>query len=219
MMIRRAVILLLLLVPMALYASPEQHEYDWDLSEAEMLPYNEAIEEFFSDRESEAIGELTVGELRELGAQLSVVAQEEDYVRRARQSSHIMPGTGHFMIGEGGLGAAFTTGSIVVMAGTVVGAYMVLPDAVQFDELDYINDSFRDIGQAWRGESISSMLPAFGVLLAGGIVHGIIGEIVSNDAEKKARKQIDSGEKRFEAQPFIYPDAHGRLMLGARIGL
>ena len=212
-------VLTLLTAPAFLFAESPQESYNFDLSEEELRPYNETIEGFAATRQNQSLGELTIGELSQLSAALSIKAQEEDYVRRARQSSHLFPGSGHFMIGEAGRGAAFATGSVLVFAGSVVGAYFVLPDAVQFDELDYIDDSFRDIGNAWRGESISSMLPAAGVLLSGAIINAILGEIASSDAERRARDQIESGEKRFTPEPFIYPDAQGRLMLGARIGL
>ncbi len=200
-------------------AEPTHWAEEYDLDEDEILVYNDAIFDFLEQRDEEQLGDLTIGDLRELGATLSVIAQEEDYVRSARQSSRFIPGSGHFKIDEGGRGAAFLSGSLLVTAGTLVGAYFVLPEDVQFGEVDYVNDSFREIGSAWRGESIASILPAFGVLIGGGIVQGILGEIAANDAEKLAREQIESGEKTFAPQPFIYPDPRGRLILGARIGL
>lgn len=202
-----------------LFAGPPAGEQQWDLSEEEMLPYNSEIGRFLAEHQAVSAGDITIGEMRELGARLSVVAQEESYVRSARHASQGMPGAGHFMIGENGRGAAYMTGSVLVFAATVVGAYLVLPNGVQFHELDYINDSFGDIERAWRGESIASMLPTFGVLLAGGTIHALLGALASGDAEERAREQIVSGEKRFEPKPFIYPDATGRLVLGARIGL
>lgn len=224
-MSNRLLILLFAAVTGTLYAGPGHdthpgHDRDgWDLSEEELYPYNEVIDSFLAGKGAQTVGEITIGELRELTGRLSVVAQEEDYVRRARNASHMMPGTGHFLIDENGIGAAYLTGSILVAAGTVLGAYFVLPNDVQFDELDYIDDSFRDISRAWRGQSVESLWPAFGVLLGGGLVQAILGELASEDAERRARDQLDSGEKRFEPKPFIYPDAQGRLMLGARIGL
>jgi hypothetical protein len=219
-MIPIGLIAILLVAATPLFAEP-MHMADnkWGLSEEEMLPYNEAINRFMVEREATTVDQITIGELRQLGATLSVVAQEENYVRRAAQASHLMPGSGHFGIGENGRGAAFLAGSVVVAAGTLVGAYFVLPEEVQFGEVDYINDSFREIGTAWRGESIASLLPAFGVLMGGGLVHAILGELASNDAERIARRQIESGEATFAPKPFIYPDARGWLILGARIGL
>jgi heme A synthase len=202
-----------------LFAGPPAGEQQWDLSEEEMLPYNTEIEGFLAERAAMSVGDVTIAEMRELGSRLSVVAQEESYVRSARHASQAMPGAGHFMIGENGRGAAYMTGSVLVVAATVVGAYLVLPNGVQFHELDYINDSFGDIERAWRGESIASVAPAFGVLLAGGVVHSLLGALASGDAEERAREQIVSGEKRFEPKPFIYPDTSGRLVLGARMGL
>lgn len=219
-MIPMGLIVILLVAATPLFAEPmHMDDNEWGLTEEEMLPYNAAIEAFMVEREATTVDQITIGELRELGATLSVVAQEEDYVRRAAQASHIMPGSGHFGIGENGRGAAFLAGSVVVAAGTMVGAYLLLPEEVQFGDVDYINDSFREIGTAWRGESIASLLPAFGVLMGGGLVHAILGELASNDAEAIARRQIETGEKTFAPKPFIYPDARGRLILGARIGL
>jgi hypothetical protein len=202
-----------------LFAESMHMEDDWGLSEEQLLPYNQAIDQFMDERATSTVDEITIGDLRQLGATLSVVAQEEDYVRRASQASYLMPGSGHFGVGETGRGVAFLAGSVVIAAGTVVGAYFLLPEEVQFGELDYINDSFREIGTTWRGESIASLLPSFGVLLGGGLIHAILGELASNDAENIARRQIETGEKTFDPKPFIYPDARGRLILGARIGL
>lgn len=202
-----------------LFAESMHMEDDWGLSEEQLLPYNQAIDQFMDERATSTVDEITIGDLRQLGATLSVVAQEEDYVRRAALSSYFMPGSGHFGVGATGTGVAFLAGSVAIAAGTVVGAYFLLPEEVQFGELDYINDSFREIGTAWRGESIASLLPSFGVLLGGGLVHAILGELASNDAENIARRHIETGEKTFDPKPFIYPDARGRLILGARIGL
>lgn len=202
-----------------LLAESRHTEMDWDLTEEQMLPYNDAIDQFMVDRAASTIDEITIGEMRELGATLSIVAQEENYVRRAAQASQLMPGIGHFEIGEAGRGVSFLTGSVVAAAGAVVGAYFLLPEDVQFGEVDYINDSFREIRNAWWGESVASLLPSFGVLLGGGLVHAILGDLASNDAERIARRQVETGDKTFEPKPFIYPDARGRLILGARIGL
>ena len=131
-----------------LFAESMHMEDDWGLSEEQLLPYNQAIDQFMDERATSTMDEITIGDLRQLGATLSVVAQEEDYVRRASHASYLMPGSGHFGVGETGRGVAFLAGSVVIAAGTVVGAYFLLPEEVQFGELDYINDSFREIGTA-----------------------------------------------------------------------
>jgi len=196
-----------------------EDEYEWELSKEEMLPYNTTIEQFLNENSTRTIDDLTIGDLRDLGAQLSIVAQEENFIRSARQASRVIPGAGQFIADAPGPGVAFATGSLVVVAGTLVGAYFVLPRRVQFHKTDYINDSFNEIGSAWRDQSIMSLLPAFGVLVGGGIIHGILSDAAAGDAERRARALVASGEKRFEPQPFIFPDANGRLILGARIGL
>lgn len=212
-------VLLIATTPSVLFAADwgESDERD-RLTDEEILIYNETITAFLDASEDETLAELTLGDLRALGARLSVVGQQEDYVRSARRASYMFPGSGHFMIDEPGVGAAFATGALLVGAGTLVGAYLLLPDDLKFDELDYINDSFRDISREWRGESIASMAPAAGVLIGGMIVNAILGEIAASDAESRARAQIASGAVAFDPQPFIYPDAHGRLILGARVG-
>lgn len=198
---------------------------DWEsfpigeLTDEEIAQFQGAIGAFLLEREARTIDEITIGELRELGARLSVISQEVDYVRSARNASRFIPGAGHFRINEPGAGAAFLSGSIVLSAGTLIGAYFLLPDDVQFGEVDYINDSFREIGTAWRGESIASFFPAFAALVGGALGQAILGEIASQDAERRARAQIESGRVQFTPQPFIGPDATGRLMLGMRFGL
>lgn len=211
-----ATVLILSVAP-AFAMDPQDFVGD-SLSEEELAPYQQAIDEFLSTREAQSLDSITIGELRELGAELSVVSQELQYVRTARIASRFVPGSGHFKIGDGGRGAAFLAGSLAITAGTLVGAYFALPEAVQFDNVDYIDDSFRDIGSAWRGESIGSVLPAFAVLVGGGMLQAILGEIAARDAGRRAQAQIDSGSVQFEPRPYMGPDAQGRLMLGARIG-
>tara|TARA_B100000614_G_scaffold188477_1_gene169481 strand:- start:26 stop:697 length:672 start_codon:yes stop_codon:yes gene_type:complete len=217
---QRATVLvaLVLLAPSLAFAGPGQSHDEWTLPSEDIHPYDTIVAEFLAETGNTAVGDLTVAQLRDLTGALSVQAQQEDFIRRAEQSSRAMPGSGHFMVGADGRGALLTTSAVLVMAGTVVGAYFALPDGVQFGSVDYINDSFREINAAWRSESIRSMLPAAGVVLAGGVVHGILGEIASRDAGRIAREQITSGARTFEPQPFIFPDPSGRLMLGARIG-
>lgn len=191
---------------------------DMEGAAPEIAPYNAAIQAFLDEREARTVDEITIGELRQLGAELSVISQEVQYVRRARIASRVIPGAGHFTIDENGRGTAFLAGSIAVSAGTLIGAYFVLPDGVQFHQVDYINDSFREIGEAWRGESVRTLFPAFAVLVGGGALQAVLGELASRDAGRRAQAQIDAGVVQFEPQPFIGPDAEGRLMLGARVG-
>ena len=102
---------------------------------------------------------------------------------------------GQFKNGAIGLGILFLLGELVVSAGTLVGTYLVLPDAVT--QLDYLDDSAAVIETAWKSLSLREMAPAMGIMAAGGLVDMILRGLASKNASHLARKRIESGEKTF----------------------
>jgi hypothetical protein len=143
------------------------------------------------------LGTLTVGDLARLAARISVAEQKAAYVQRARMASRFLPGVGQFMTGDTVGGSLFLAGDIALMAGTVIGAYALLPSNVQFSSIDYLNDPLGVIRSRWESNSISEYLPSFGVMLGGMIVKGVLGHFASEDAAKKARQNIAEGRVTF----------------------
>lgn len=182
---------------------------------AEMKEYEEAIEEFVRENADEEAGSITIGEYRSLMAKLSVLRQESAYVSKTAGSSFFMPGSGHIMNDAVGQGILFGAGGVIISAGTLVGAYFLLPESVQFTELNYFTDPFAEIETAWKALSFTDLLPSLGVLAGGGLIDMIYRGIVAKNAAELARERIDSGAKEFEPE-FGLILSGGMPMVGMR---
>jgi hypothetical protein len=158
-------------------------------------------------RQGATLGDLKVRDIRDLLAEASVRMQEVQFIGETRMLSFVMPGAGHFKAGDNGRGAAFMAGGVVATAGTLVGAYFLLPSRVRFDHLNYFEDSFQDIETAWKGRSFVDFLPSIGVLIGGVAVHGILGYFAAESATDVASEKIKQGDIRFE--PYAAADRLG----------
>jgi hypothetical protein len=164
---------------------------------------NAALQEMASAQ----LGTLTAADLVKLEERLSVAQQKLQYVQRARRTSFMIPGAGQFMTGDALGGSLFLAGDIAVVAGSLIGAYFLLPTSVQFDNLDYLNAPLSTIETTWKGNSVLSYLPSFGVLLGGAILKGVLGHISAVSAAREARQNIADGKVTFT--PSFDFDRHG----------
>jgi hypothetical protein len=143
------------------------------------------------------LGTLTVGDLTRLAARISIAEQQRRYIQRARTASWHLPGAGQLMTGDTLGGSLFLAGDAAVIAGTLIGAYLLLPSSVQFSSLDYFNDPISTIRSRWEGNSILNYLPSCGILLGGMIVKHILGHFSAEEAVKRARQNIAEGTVTF----------------------
>jgi hypothetical protein len=158
------------------------------------------------------LGTLSYGELRELAGRLSVARQKDRFVARSRAMSFMMPGSGQMLNKDYGSGAAFLAVDLTVAAGTLIGAYYLLPGDLQFGQLNYFRDPFNKISRAWEGHSFADYLPSMAVLAGGGLAKAILGRLASSHAGKLARRNIDGGKIAFEPDLLLLPD--GGMMMG-----
>jgi hypothetical protein len=158
------------------------------------------------------LGSLSYGELRELAGRLSVAHQKDRFVARSKAMSFMMPGSGQFLNKDKGTGAAFLAADLAVVAGTLVGAYFLLPDNLRFQQLDYFNTPFNSIRDAWEGHTFTDYLPSMALLAGGGLAKAILGQISSTHAGKLARRNIDAGTISFAPDLLVLPD--GGMMMG-----
>ena len=130
----------------------------------------------------------------------------------------MLPGKGQFMNGDALSGALFLTADILVVAGTLVGTYFLLPEALQFGQLDYLNTSHTDIKAAWKGaaETTTFMqaLPTLGVLTGGMLLHKGISIWSAKHAAKLARDNIDAGNITFEPRAMFMSSGKTRMGFG-----
>jgi hypothetical protein len=164
----------------------------------------------------EQLGTLSFGELRDLAGRLSVARQKDRFVARSKAMSFMMPGSGQMLNKDYGSGAAFLAADLAVVAGTLIGAYYLLPEDLRFQQLDYFNTPFNKIGNAWQGHTFMDYLPSMAVLAGGGLAKAILGQLSSAHAGKLARRSIDGGKITFEPDLLALPDGGMMMSLGWR---
>jgi TM2 domain-containing membrane protein YozV len=171
-------------------------------SDADLV--SESFAGFLSEYQDAGLGELTVGETVAIVSRISVARQKLAYVQRARFASFHVPGMGQFMTGDTGAGVAYLLAGLTTGVGSLVGWYLLLPEDLQFGSLDYLNEPFSDIEDAWKGHSLSDYLPSIGVMAGGMLVNGIVRVLSAGAAGKSARRNIRDETVQFEARPFLF---------------
>jgi hypothetical protein len=163
----------------------------------EPLSIQAELDSALQEMSATQLGTLTMGDLEKLMGRISVAQQKLQYVQRARRASFMTPGVGQFMTGDALGGSLFLAGDIAVVAGSIVGAYFLLPANVQFNSLDYLNAPLVNIHNAWQANSILSYLPSFGVLAGGAILRAALGHFSAVSAAHEARQNIADGKVTF----------------------
>jgi hypothetical protein len=169
------------------------------------------IAQILAQNSSEQLGTMTVADLEKLAGEVSVAVQKAHYVQRVRMASFMMPGVGQYMAGDPVGGTLFLAGDIAVFAGTVLGAYFLLPVNVQIGAgagtgasgLDYLNTPVSGIKNAWDANSLLAYLPSVGVMAGGMLVKHLLGMWSSKSAAALARQNIADGKVTFE--PTLFP--------------
>jgi hypothetical protein len=203
---RLAVIMILATIGAAAFAAPYDRPLNpFQLDEAFLRA---EVDQALAGERDTAVGTLTVGQLQELLGRLSVAQQKAAFIARSRTMSLMMPGLGQFANKDAVSGALFLTADLALIAGTLVGAYYLLPPNVRFDRLDYFYGSFRSIRDTWESNSFMDYLPSLGVLAGGWLLQAVLGGISAHHAEKLARRNIEQGKITFEPRLLLAPRGH-----------
>ena len=144
------------------------------------------------------IGEFTLNEMKEIALDLSIPFQKMQFVKKSKAASAVLPGVGQYMNNDPLRGTLFLISDIAVIAGTLIGAYYLLPDELRFESLDYYNDSHATIHERWDNQSFEDLLPTMGVMAAGFVGSGVIRLLSAEHAGKLAQKNIAEGKIQFE---------------------
>jgi len=149
------------------------------------------------DVASTQVGTLTIGDMVKIAERVSIAEQKIHYVRKVRMASMMLPGAGQFMTGDAVGGALFLAGDIVVVTGTLVGAYYLLPADLQFNSLNYFTSPFSTIRSTWESHSFVDLLPSMGLMAGGFILKVIIGHVSAAGAARGALRNIADGKVTF----------------------
>lgn len=168
------------------------------------------------DASTTQLGSVTGADLQQLLMRVAVAEQKVRYVQRVRTASLLYPGVGQFMTGNPGAGTLFAVGDLAIVAGTLVGAYYLLPANVQFNSLDYLNAPLQTIHDRWTGNSLLSYLPSWGVMAGGMIVKHLLGVFAARDAAQDARRNIAAGKVTFQPSFGFWGDG---LHMGMGMGM
>ena len=163
-----------------------------------MSGIEEEVQAFLSENADHSIGDFTVGEVAEVLGRISVVQQEAMFVHKSRAASLMLPGLGQFMNKEPLSGALFLSADLLVTAGSLVGAYFLLPAELRFDQFDYLSATHTEIKALMASQSARAMLPAMGVAAGGAVVSGILRLVAAGNAGKLAIRNIGNGTVTFE---------------------
>lgn len=155
---------------------------------------------------------MSLSDFEKLAGEVSVAVQKYRYIQSARVMSFMMPGLGQFRTGDAVGGSLFLAGHLAVVAGTLAGAYFLLPSNVQFGALDYFNTPLATISNIWESNTVLQYLPSFGVMAGGMILDQLLGLAASANAAAEAKDAVASGKVTF--QPEIVAMPGGGLGMG-----
>ncbi len=199
--IKRIGIAALMIVGIAAFAAAQMGGDSGPRGPYRNVPAQERLEMMLRQASDKPIGEMTPADLMRISGALSVYRQQRAYVAETALKSVWVPGTGQFRNGETGKGALFLAAHILVDVGTMVGAYVLLPETVQFSSLNYLRESGANIEASWKSLSFMDLLPSMSVAVGGSIVSGAIRMFAAKDAADVAMEQLVAGEVTFEPRP------------------
>lgn len=173
----------------------------------------QALRLLMSENGDRNLSNLTGAEIRKALDVVSVARQQQAYVRRSELTSMLIPGAGQFMNHDAAAGALFLGGHLAVVAGTLVGAYFLLPSDLQFTSINYFTDSFDAINKAWMGHSFVQYLPSMAVAAGGMLLDHVIRHFAAENAGDLARQNIKDKKVTFQPEPFmVFPGPRGPKM-------
>ena len=164
-----------------------------------------------------SLGQLSVEEIHDLLGQLSVARQKDAFVQRSQGMSFMLPGMGQFVNRDPLSGSLFLTADLLVTAGTLVGAYYLLPAELQFSQLNYFTAPYSTIRTRWENQSFVDLLPTMGVLAGGWLVGGAIRYFSARHAGELARRNVADGTVTFEPDLLLLPLGPGSMGLGMKM--
>lgn len=200
-------ILLLIAVSGSVFAGSKLHHRNTKKGIGDTDSLSNELENIFTEEKDTKIGDLTFEKLEELYGRISIPLQEAAFIQKSRAASFALPGVGQFINNEPLSGALFLTADIAVIAGTLVGAYLLLPSELQ---LDYLNTPKSQIKETWRAQSVLEMLPSAGIMIGGMLIQSGIRIIASKNAANLAKQNIEDGTITFE--PLTFMASHGRRL-------
>jgi hypothetical protein len=173
-------------------------------------PVAEALAALAADRGSSQLGSMTVADVEKAVARLSVAMQQEAWIHGSAMASLALPGLGQFLNRDPLGGSLYLAGSAAVAAGTLVGAYFLLPANVQGN---WFTTPIGNLETAFKSNGVAAYLPSLGVMAAGAVVDAVLRCISTSGAARLAERKVLDGTVSFE--PVLITSGMG-MRLGVR---
>lgn len=179
----------------------------WVGTDPDRKELNSEITSILDQNAQTQLGTMTVADLEKLAGEISIAIQKDQYVRDAGRASMILPGTGQLRTGDTTGGALFLAGDVVLFAGTLLGAYFLLPSNVQLSSMSYLGAPLSSIRSTWGSNTLGDYIPSIAVVAGGMAAQMLLRWISSRNAEDGARRAITSGKVTFQPQlvPLLGP--------------
>jgi hypothetical protein len=174
-------------------------------------PVAEAIAAIARDRGTSDLGSLTVDDAESAVARLSVAMQQEAWVRGSAAASLALPGLGQFLNRDPLGGSLYLAGSAAVAAGTLVGAYFLLPANLQ---VNWFTTPIGSLEAAFDANRLLDYLPSLGVLAAGAVLDAVLRCVSASAAARLAERRVTDGTISFE--PVLLTSGRG-FSLGVKV--
>jgi hypothetical protein len=158
-------------------------------------PVAEAVAALAANRGTAQLGSMTVEEFEKAAARLSVAMKQEAWIHGSAMSSLALPGLGQFLNRDPLGGSLYLVGSAAVAAGTLVGAYFLLPANVQGN---WFTAPIGTLEAAFESNSVVAYLPSLGVMAAGVVVDAVLRCVSSAGAARLAERRVLDGTISFE---------------------
>jgi hypothetical protein len=174
-------------------------------------PVAEAVAALAEDRGGSELGAMTVSDVEEAVARLSVAMRQEAWIRGSAISSLALPGLGQFLNRDPLGGSLYLAGSVAVAAGTLIGAYFLLPPNMQ---QNWFTTPIGDIEEDFAANGAIEYLPSLGVMAAGAVLDAVLRCVSASAAARLAERRVLDGTVSFK--PVLITSGKG-MGLGVKI--
>jgi len=159
-------------------------------------PVAEALAALAADRGVSELGSMTVADVEKAVARLSVAMQQAAWIHGSAMASLALPGLGQFLNRDPLGGSLYLAGSAAVAAGTLVGAYFLLPPNLRV--VNWFTEPIGALESYFKSNNAVDYLPSIGVMAAGAVVDAVLRCISASGAARLAERKVLDGTVSFE---------------------
>lgn len=165
------------------------------------VPAERELQHVIEEGGNVPLGDLTVDQLLEVARLAAVAEAQREHVEKAAWQSVFVPGLGQYLNGAVGPGIGFFAADFTIAGTAAVVGYLLLPAAVQFANLNYLQSQITDIETRWKSLTPGELIPAIAVGFSAAVLRAIVRSAAARDARSRALTAIEEG--RVTVQPVL----------------